>query len=261
MRIFGYKAKGNSIKYLLCEDSNSNFSDENQIVSFREISYPYSFLILSAPDEEEDKVRQKELPLLIIVRPEYLEEESDAPNYYDALTSKWDGYANYVYCGDMIDSVYAPAPYPQYEFRDWFLKVIPKILQSYKENRHGSPGQLGENCHEEWDRILDEMIFMFHEADEDSCSKKNKFEESWTKAYEEFENKYGWDGDGLKSKEQKEKEKKEGYSQLLTLGDADEYKEISKNFLDEELRLEAYRERCKNRAFELLSKYFFDLWD
>ena len=52
------------------------------------------------------------------------------------------------------------------------------------------------------------MIFMFHEADEDSCSKKNKFEESWTKAYEEFENKYGWDGDGLKSEEQKEKDQK-----------------------------------------------------
>ena len=81
MRIFGYKAKGNSIKYLLCEDSNSDFYDESQVVSFREISYPYSFLILGAPDEEEERVRQKELPLLIIVRPEYLEEESDALNY------------------------------------------------------------------------------------------------------------------------------------------------------------------------------------
>ena len=58
MRIFGYKAKGNSIKYLLCEDSNSDFYDENQIVSFREISYPQSFLFLCAPDEEDERVRQ-----------------------------------------------------------------------------------------------------------------------------------------------------------------------------------------------------------
>ena len=74
------------------------------------VLFPMIIQTIGAPDKEEEKVRQKELPLLIIIRPEYpnyFEEEPDTPNYYDALTSKWNGYANYVYCGDMIDSVCA----------------------------------------------------------------------------------------------------------------------------------------------------------
>lgn len=57
----------------------------------------------------------------------------------------------------------------------WFLSVMPKMLQQLKETRHGSPAELGESyvnddgvmvndkCHEEWDKILDRMIFLLGE--------------------------------------------------------------------------------------------------
>ena len=72
-----------------------------------------------------------------------------------------------------------------WSIRDWFLDVVPDMLEEYKKNRTGSPGILGENyqneegflvndtCHGEWDRILDEMIFLFREADERQCQRKN----------------------------------------------------------------------------------------
>lgn len=62
---------------------------------------------------------------------------------------------------------------------DWFLGIMPDMLQQFKETRHGSPGCLGEDyinedgircndsCHEEWDKILDEMIFLFRKMDEE----------------------------------------------------------------------------------------------
>lgn len=59
--------------------------------------------------------------------------------------------------------------------------TYPSMLEQYKETRHGSPGILGENhankdgimvndtCHAEWDAILEKMIFLFLEADEETC--------------------------------------------------------------------------------------------
>ena len=55
----------------------------------------------------------------------------------------------------------------------YLQKLIPEMLQDMRDNRHGSPGYLGENykneegilvndtCHEEWDKILDHMIFLY----------------------------------------------------------------------------------------------------
>ena len=53
----------------------------------------------------------------------------------------------------------------------------------------GSPAYLGQNytneegilvndtCHEEWDKILDQMIFLWREIDENTCSQKNPYDE------------------------------------------------------------------------------------
>ena len=75
-----------------------------------------------------------------------------------------------------------------WSIRDWFLDVVPDMMEEFKKNRTGSPGILGENykteegflvndtCHGEWDRILDEMTFLFREADERQCRRKNPYE-------------------------------------------------------------------------------------
>ena len=85
-----------------------------------------------------------------------------------------------------------------------YLQVLlPDMLEHLKNHRCGSPGYLGENytnedgilvndtCHEVWDKILDRMIFLWRETDEETCSKKNSYEEEYMKALDEFRDKYG----------------------------------------------------------------------
>lgn len=124
----------------------------------------------------------------------------------------------------------------------WFMDIMPNMLCQFKETRHGSPGVLGteyvdadgiicnDTCHEEWDKILDEMIFLFREMNEETCKKKNPYE----KVLDEFKKKYGKN---------------------------DEYREVENNYYEAEKELEEYRKNCKNRAFELFSKWFHYLWD
>lgn len=54
----------------------------------------------------------------------------------------------------------------------YLQRIIPDMLQTFKDTRMGSPSYLGKNyadedgiivndtCHEEWDKILDHMIFL-----------------------------------------------------------------------------------------------------
>ena len=83
----------------------------------------------------------------------------------------------------------------------WFLGIVPDMLKQFKETRNGSPGCLGEeyvdedgiscndSCHEEWDKILDEMIFLFHEMDEETCQNKGLSNKELDEYREECKNK------------------------------------------------------------------------
>ena len=127
-----------------------------------------------------------------------------------------------------------------YNMCDWFLEIIPNMLIELRDNRHGSPAKLGWGedghekydgaCHDEWTMILNQMILLFKDADPETCTYHNKYEEE--------------------------------YYNVLTLPKEDAYREkVWKSYYDEEIKIDAYREQCKNEAFELFSKYFFDLWD
>ena len=70
----------------------------------------------------------------------------------------------------------------------YLQNLIPDMLQDLRDKRHGSPGFLGENytnekgilvndtCHEEWDAILDRMIFLWRESNEYPCTRQNPYE-------------------------------------------------------------------------------------
>lgn len=85
-----------------------------------------------------------------------------------------------------------------WEMFSFLQTLIPDMLQTLKDTRTGSPGYLGENytnengilvndtCHEEWNCILDKMIFLWREAEKDTCSQKNPFDEAHSKAMDEF---------------------------------------------------------------------------
>ncbi|KIR03546.1 hypothetical protein P261_02361 [Lachnospiraceae bacterium TWA4] len=80
----------------------------------------------------------------------------------------------------------------------YLQELLPKMLLQLKETRTGSPGFLGENytdsngilqndtCHEEWDKILNRMIFLWKESNERTCSKKNPYAKKHTQAYKQF---------------------------------------------------------------------------
>lgn len=150
---------------------------------------------------------------------------------------------------------------------DWFMKIMPDMLEQFKDTRNGSPGCLGEfytnddgiccndSCHEEWDKILNEMIFLFREMNKETCSRKNIFQEEYDKIWREFEEKCGVFGEKL------DKDKQKTMTRAYFPSDFPEYKEISDKYLEYDMELEKYREECKDKALELFSKYYFHLWD
>lgn len=148
--------------------------------------------------------------------------------------------------------------------------LIPSMLQELKETRHGSPARLGEDyvnekgilcndtCHEEWDKVLDKMIYLWHEAVEETCTQTNPFQEEYDKASSEFDEKYGLFGEKLMTEEQK---KNPIGKTMHFMDELPEYKTIHDNYWEAQRGLERYRSECKDEALELLKEYWYDLWD
>ena len=150
----------------------------------------------------------------------------------------------------------------------WFMNLMPDMLQQFKDTKHGSPSCLGteyvdehgiscnDECHSEWDRILDNMIFWFREMNEETCQKKNTYQKEHDNILQEFEEKYGLFGEKL------EEGKMNKFGRVLHFpSEIPEYKDIEKKYYAEEKALRQYREDCKNEALELFSKWFYSLWD
>ena len=76
-----------------------------------------------------------------------------------------------------------------------------------------------------------------------------------------FTRQYGMFGEKLKTKEEKEQEKKKGFSRMYTMSDVPEYTEISDQWLAAENELTTYRDRCMKEGMKLFARYFWNLWD
>ena len=102
-----------------------------------------------------------------------------------------------------------------YDIDAWFLSVVPDMLEQFRDARHGSPACLGMNyvnelgilvnddCHAEWTKILNEMVFLFREADENQCQRKNPLEAEHDRIIEGFTERFGLFGEGLLTEEEK----------------------------------------------------------
>lgn len=138
------------------------------------------------------------------------------------------------------------------------------MIHDLRINSHGYPssfeGPEEENVRK-WDRILGRMEFLFREANEDTCRKKNPYEEEHDLAREEFTEKYGMFGEMLKTEEELDREKREHTHRLYMMSDVPKYAEISERWLAAERELREYRDRCLKQGMELMMKYFRNLWD
>jgi len=157
---------------------------------------------------------------------------------------------------------------------NYLQNLMPEMLQTLKDTRNASPGYLGENytndegilvndtCHKEWDDILDQMIFLWKESNEETCTRENPYEEEHTKAFREFHDKYGFLGEKLQTEEELEENRKRGGGGTVHfMGELPEYKEIDEKYSEEQRIIADYREDCKNKAIDLLKEHFFALWD
>lgn len=147
---------------------------------------------------------------------------------------------------------------------DYFSELIPAMLLHLKNHHYGSPVLEGSNvntCHDDWNKILEKMIFLWNESREETCSQQNEYEEAHTKAFSEFVDNYGMLGEKLQTSEEKAEEKADRCARMHFMKEVPEYEEIDKLWTKRERELEEYREKCQKEALELFARYFNDLWD
>ena len=115
--------------------------------------------------------------------------------------------------------------------------------------------------HELEDNIWERMIFLWRESNEDTCTRKNPYEEEHYKARKEFIETYGVFGEKLQTGEASEEVRKRwGGGAIHFMYEVPEYKEISDKYLAESKKLEEYRNTAKDEAMDLLKEHFFRLW-
>ena len=174
-----------------------------------------------------------------------------------------------------------------YGVGDWFLNTLPDMLESIKNNRVGFPSvlleegiahyglksmdeynaaseELRDNIddygNEKWSEILSRLIFLLRDANEDTCTKVNPYDEEYTRISKEFRAKYGEWGEKLLTDEQKAEAEKTGSHPVYLPYHMPEYKEISDLYFNEEHKIREYQVQCKDKAIEMFSKWFYSLW-
>lgn len=158
---------------------------------------------------------------------------------------------------------------------DWYLGLVPAMLEDFKDHQHGYPTifdsdnddissdtiTLDKENSKAWKDVLDRMIFLFKEADENTCSRKNPYEEKYNLAFKDFENKYGLLGEKLMTEEEKREFWNGKTMRVYTMADFPEYEEVNNKYRKGDEDLYEYRNKCKDKAFQLFSKWFYHLWD
>lgn len=150
----------------------------------------------------------------------------------------------------------------------WFLDIIPCMIKELRDTHHGSPGTLGENyvnedgilvndkCHEEWDEVLDRLVFLLREANENTCQRKNPYEQEHTRVASEFRDKYGLFGEKLE-----ENKDPNGVRTMHFASEIPEYADICHQWSQEEREIDKYRDEMKDEAFDLMKQWFWSFWD
>lgn len=105
------------------------------------------------------------------------------------------------------------------------------MLEEFNEIKHGVPIDMEE---EEWTMEIKNMIYCFKESTDEYCSEKNEYEE-------DFHNLI-WRDYAMPNKYKDEEE-------------------LRQKWIDREYEIDKYKEKMRNKGFELFSKYYDNLWD
>lgn len=153
-----------------------------------------------------------------------------------------------------------------WNINSWFLNVIPDMLDELKNTAHGFPSRFlkkndGTDTDEDidsgaekWNKILARMAFLFREANEENCQRKNPYDEEYSAVLHKFIKRFGFNGKWVK--------KKDGTRVFIhDLSDIPKYRKLDENYHKVEKELLEYRSDCLKKAMAMFAKYFNDLWD
>lgn len=152
---------------------------------------------------------------------------------------------------------------PELEFEEidtfdysWVIKQYDEILKNLKKDKWFDEYSYEDeafkeltldNCYIKFRIILRRIAYCFTESNEELCSQVNEYEDEYLKQ------RFNDNEDLFIPLEDNPKLYK------LNVKKVDE--ELDYNYTKRQLEIEQYIEDMKNQAFELLSKYFFYLWD
>lgn len=154
-------------------------------------------------------------------------------------------------------------------FNDWFMHLIPCMLEDLRDCNDATPYGVFDQqddddaaaARREWRGMLTKMATLFRESDRMLCRRKNPYQEEADRIWAEFWEKYGENGERLKSAEEIESEKGGHFTRAHFPDEVPEYKAIMDKYADEEIKIMMYRQRCWQEAIGLFEKRFHELWD
>lgn len=142
---------------------------------------------------------------------------------------------------------------------DWFLNVIPDMLLEFRDSQVGIPNRFlmnndsDERALAEWNAVLTQMAFLFREANEETCTKTNPYDEKYHFALYKFKERFGENGKWVK--------KKDGTRVFIqSLSDIPKYKALKEKYEKAENDLREYRQSCLKKAMSMFAEYFNNLW-
>lgn len=128
-----------------------------------------------------------------------------------------------------------------WNINNWFLEMMPKLLDHMIYDRCGHPLGLTED---KWTEILSEMKHCFVEANEDTCSLVNEYGDDHFKLLEKWLYAKNENGD------------------ITVVPNYDEEDELLvRKWIERNDEISAYREKMLNKGLNLFKKYFWSLWD
>ena len=183
-----------------------------------------------------------------------------------------------------------------WEIDTWFLHIMPRMIEKLRDTHLGFPtifteeyyelnkenislskndfcnhvyyndyenlyNEVDEWCNNRWIEILNKMVFLFDECNDEKCTMKNEYYEEYLKMRKDFDKKYGYSGEKLRTQEELKSDKKTGNLTNHSMSELPEYKNMLEKYFEREGEIDKYKTKCKKEALKMFIKYFDNLWD
>ena len=183
-----------------------------------------------------------------------------------------------------------------WEIDTWFLHIMPRMIEKLRDTHLGFPtifieeyyelnkenislskndfcnyvyyndyenlyNEVDKWCNNRWIEILNKMVFLFDECNDEKCTMKNEYYEEYLKMRKDFDKKYGYSGEKLRTQEELKSDKKTGNLTNHSMSELPEYKNMLEKYFEREGEIDKYKTKCKKEALKMFIKYFDNLWD